>query len=138
MKILDNARNCMIDNFRSTKWFYHELEEIRERIGHMERIKDGPGLGYQIDQEERFNSVERRIQDLENYNQTLANHMISILNLMNDNIQTLTGVLEARGVLEKNEGMERGTARSTEEGTTETMIDQDAKKTQEQKEEDTQ
>ena len=89
MNILANARNCMIDNFRSTKLFYHELEEIRERIGQMERIKDELGLGYQIDQEERFNLMERRILDLENYNQTLENHMISILNLMNDNIQTL-------------------------------------------------
>ena len=104
----------------------------------MERIKDKTGLGYQIDQEERLKLVERRILDLENYNQILANHMISILNLMNDNIQTLTSVLEARGVLDKNDGMERGTARSIEEGTTETRVDQDAKKTQEQKEEDTQ
>ena len=34
---------------------------------------------------------------MEKYNQILANHMISTLNSMNDNIQTLTGVLEARG-----------------------------------------
>ena len=58
----------MIGNFRSTKWFYYELEEIREKISQMERIKDVPGLGYQTDQEERLKSAERRIQDLENYN----------------------------------------------------------------------
>ena len=46
MHILDNAHNYMIGNFRSTKWFYYELEEIRERIAQMERIKDEPGLGY--------------------------------------------------------------------------------------------
>ena len=68
---------------------------------------------------------------MENYNQILANHMISILNLMNDNIQTLTGVFEGRGVLDKNDGMERGTTRSTTEGTTETRVDQDVEKTQE-------
>ena len=60
---------------------------------------------------------------MENYSQILANHMIFILNLMNDNIQTLICVLEARGVLEKNEGMERGIARSAEEGNTKTRVD---------------
>ena len=75
---------------------------------------------------------------MENYNQILANHMISILNSMNDNIQTLTGVLEARGVLDKNDGLERDTARSTEDGANETRVDQVVQKTQEHKEEDTQ
>ena len=75
---------------------------------------------------------------MENYNQILANHMISILNLMNDNIQALTSVLEARGVLDKNDGMERGTARSAEDEVNETKVDQVMEKTQEQKEEDTQ
>ena len=75
---------------------------------------------------------------MENYNQILANHMIYILNSMNNNIQTLTSVLETRGVLDKNDGMERGTARSVEEGTTETRVDQYVEKTQEQKEEDNQ
>lgn len=42
--------------------------------------------------------------------------MISILNSMNDNIQSLTVVLEARGVLEKDDGKETGTSRSVKEG----------------------
>ena len=82
--------------------------------------------------------AERRIQDLENYNQILANHMISILNSINDNIQTLTGVLEARGVLEKKAGEESETARSAKDGANEIKVDQDAEKSQEQKEEDNQ
>ena len=75
---------------------------------------------------------------MENYNQTLANHMISILNLMNDNIQSITGVLEARGVLENDEGKESGNARTAEEGTTEIREDQAEEKSQEKKEEDSQ
>ena len=75
--------------------------------------------------------MERRIQDLENYNQILANHKISILNSMNDNIQTLTCVLEARGVLEKKAREESETARFVEDGANEISVEQDTEKTQE-------
>ena len=40
----------------------------------------------------------------------MANNMMSILNSMNDNIQTLTDVLEARGELEKISGVKSETA----------------------------
>ena len=30
MNLLNNARNSMIDNFRSIKWLFHELEEVKE------------------------------------------------------------------------------------------------------------
>ena len=102
INILDNAHNYMIGNLRTTKWFYYELEEIREKISHMERIKDEPRLGCQIDQEKQLKLAERQIQELDNHYQILANHMISILNSMNDNIQTLTRVLEARGCWKRN------------------------------------
>ena len=46
INILDSARKSMIENLRSTKWFYYELEEIREKIAQMERIKDEPSFGY--------------------------------------------------------------------------------------------
>ena len=61
INILDNARNCMIGNLRTTRWFYYELEEIREKIDRMERIKDEPRLGCQIYQEEQLKSAERKI-----------------------------------------------------------------------------
>ena len=32
MNLLNNARNSMIDNFRSIKWLFHELEEVRDRV----------------------------------------------------------------------------------------------------------
>lgn len=32
MNLLNNARNSMIDNFRSIKSFFHELEEVRDRV----------------------------------------------------------------------------------------------------------
>ena len=63
--------------------------------------------------------------------------MISILNLTNDNIQSLTGVLEAKGVLEEDEGKDRGTTRIAEDGATEIIKNQAAEKTHEQKVEET-
>ena len=57
---------------------------------------------------------------------------------MNDNIQTLTSVLEARGELDKKARVESETARSVEDGANEIRGDQDAKKIYEQKEEDNQ
>ena len=36
MNLLNNAKNNMIDNFRSIKWIFHELEEVKERMGHLE------------------------------------------------------------------------------------------------------
>ena len=52
----------------------------------MERVKDVPGLENQMDQGERLKTAKRRITELENFNQIMANNMMSILNSMNDNI----------------------------------------------------
>ncbi len=60
-----------------------------------------------MDQVERLKLAEKRINDLENYDQIMANNMMSILNSMDDNIQTLTDVLEARGELEKKSRVKR-------------------------------
>ena len=102
INFLENARNSMIGNFQSTKLLFYNLEEIREKIVKIEKIKKEPGLGNQMDQVERLKVAERRINELENYNQIMENNMMSILNSMNDNIQTLTDVLEARGSWKRN------------------------------------
>ena len=44
VNLLNNAHNTMIDNFRSIKWLYHELEEFREKIGQLESNKKELGL----------------------------------------------------------------------------------------------
>ena len=72
---------------------------------------------------------------MENYNHNLVNQMITLLNLMNDNIISLTCVLKDRGLLGKEDGNDRGRARSDDEmaiDITYTSRDQDVQKTQEQ------
>ena len=76
--------------------------------------------------------VEKRILNLENYNHNLANHMISILNSINDNIFPLIGMLKARGLLDENEEKDRRRARIEEDVPNDSMftsMDQDAQKT---------
>ena len=101
--------SLMFRNFQSTKWLFYNLEEIRVKVVKMERVKDVPGLENQMDQGERLKMAKRRITELENFNQIMANNMMSILNSMNHNIQTLTDVLEAKGELEKISGVKSET-----------------------------
>ena len=68
INFMENAHNSMIGNFRSTKWLFYNLEEIREKVVKMERVKDVPELENQMDQGERLKTAERRLNELENFN----------------------------------------------------------------------
>lgn len=59
--------------------------------------------------------VEKRIHNLETYNHSMANQMISIMNCLNENIITLTGKLKARGVVVENEENDKGEDRMEED-----------------------
>ena len=70
---------------------------------------------------------------MENYNHNLSNQMISLLNSINDNILSLTGVLKDRGLLGDEDGKDRGKARSKDESAmdiTYTCPNQDVHRTQ--------
>lgn len=32
MNFLNNTENCMLDQFRSFKWLFHEIEDLKEKI----------------------------------------------------------------------------------------------------------
>ena len=53
MNLLNNAYNSMIDNYRSIKWFFHELEEVKEKVGQMEGTTNLKGLEKGIDYDDR-------------------------------------------------------------------------------------
>ncbi len=110
MNIFNNACNSMIDNFRSIKWLYHELEEFKEKISQMENNRNEPSLRSQKNKEDRISLAEKRILNLENYNHNLANQMISILNSINDSI-----ILKARGLLNESEDKDRERAKVEED-----------------------
>ena len=84
--------------------------------------------------------AKKRILNLENYIHNLANQMISILNSINDNIMSLTGMLKARGLLDESEDRDRVRAKMEEDMSIEitfTSLDREAQKTQEKMVEET-
>ena len=69
---------------------------------------------------------------MENYNHNLVNQMISLLNSINDNILSLTGVLKDTGLLGEDEGKDKDKARFDDEmaiDITYTSLDQEVQKT---------
>ena len=86
----------MIDNFRSIKWLFHELEEVKEKVGHFEDVRNGMDAKRSLDLADRLSLVERWIHNLENYNHNLVNQMISLLSSINNNIISLMGWIKDR------------------------------------------
>ena len=115
MNLLNNSQNSMINNFRSIKWLYHELEEFEEKIGQLESNRKELGMGNQKDQEDQLSLAEKRILNIKNYNHNLVNQMISTLNSINDNILYLTRMLKARGLLDESEEKDKERARMEED-----------------------
>lgn len=73
MNLLNNARNNMIDNFRSIKWLFHELKEVKDQVKHIEATREGKDANRRTDSANRLTMAEQRIHNLENYNHNLAN-----------------------------------------------------------------
>lgn len=135
MNLLNNARSNMIDNYRSIKWLFHELEDVQDKVSQMERIKKKIGTDSQVDQDSRESLTERRIKNLENYNHNLASQMISLLSSINDNIITPLGNLKDRILLMEEEGKNRDKDRMDEDKAIDSMfisLDQDMAKVQDQ------
>ena len=101
----------MIDNYRSIKWLFHELEEVKEHLGHIEETRNGTDANRRTNLADRLSLVERRIHNLENYNHNLANQMITLLSSINNNIISLIGWIKDRGMQEDEEGKDREEAK---------------------------
>ena len=89
MNLLNNARNSMINNFRSIKWLFHELEDVRDRVSQMEKTKKKTGEDSQGDRNSWETLMERKVKNIENYNHNTASQIISLLASINDNILSL-------------------------------------------------
>ena len=63
MNLLNNTHKSMIDNYRSIKWLFHELEEVKEQVGHMEQNRNGMGSENRKGHGDRLNLAERRINN---------------------------------------------------------------------------
>ena len=65
----------------------------------------------------RLSLVEKRIQNLENYNHNLANQMLSLLCSINDNITSLTSQVKDREGQEDEIGKDSEEAKSEKDNT---------------------
>ena len=138
MNLLNNARNSMIDNFRSIKWLFHELEDVRDRVSQMEKTKKKIGEDSQGDRNSWETLMERRVKNIENYNHNLASQMISLLASINDNILSLSGNLIDRNQLEDEEDQNRDKDRLDEDKATDNTLVQDLANVQDHKVEEKQ
>ena len=141
MNLLNNAHNSMIDNYRSIKWLFHELEEVKEKVGHMEENRNGMGSENRKGHGDRLSLAERRINNLKNYNHNLSNQMISLLSSINNNIMSLTGWIKDRGMQEEEDGKDREKARLEDDSAKDninTGLDQEDQRAQQQEAEENQ
>ena len=63
----------MINNFKSIKWLYHELEEFREKIGQLEQKRKTSHCENFNNQVDHLSLAKKRILNLENYNHNIEN-----------------------------------------------------------------
>lgn len=94
--LLNNAKNSMLDNFRSIKWLYYEVEEMKDRIGQIEGQDKSTGKGNMFILEDKLNLIDQRLKNLEKINHTMAKWMFNILNFLNDSISMLNGNLQEK------------------------------------------
>ena len=123
MNLLNNARNSMIDNFRSIKWLFHELEVVRDRVTQLDKNKNKIGEESQGDQNSWETLMERRVKNIENYNHNLASQMISLLASINDNILSLSGKLKDRNQLEEGFNQNRDKVRLEDDKATDSTME---------------
>lgn len=138
MNLLNNARNSMIDNFRSIKWLFHELEDVRDRVSQMEKIKSKTGAESQGDRNSWETLMERRVKNIENYNHNLASQMISLLASINDNILSLLENLKDRNQMEEDDKQNRDKDRLDVDKAKDSTMEQDLTNAQDHKAEEQQ
>ena len=136
MNLLNNAHNSMIDNFRSIKWLFHELEDVRDRVTQLDRTKNKTGEESQGNQNSWETLMERRVKNIENYNHNLASQMISLLASINDNILSLSGKLKDRNQLEEGFYQNRDKDRLEDDKATDSTMEQDQVNAQDHKAEE--
>ena len=133
MNLLNNARNSMIDNFRSIKWLFHELEDVRDRVSQMEKTKKKTREDSQGDRNSWETLMERRVKNIENYNHNTASQIISLLASINDNILSLSGNIIDRNQLEEEDDQNRDKDRLDEDKAKDSTLEQDLANVQDHK-----
>ena len=90
MDVLNNAKNSTVDSYRTTKWLYHEILDLKHRLSMLER--DTYNLMNRVNEDEL--SMEKK---LEAFNTTSL-----------DRVKTLQGIIEQNlNILKDHESIKR-------------------------------
>lgn len=97
MDVLNNAKNNAIDSYRTTKWTFHEIQDLKYRVGRLE--KDDCNMhNRKIEEEKEMDNkveeVKSGVQTMEGTLQRIVEQSYNILKESNDNIKVLINKLE--------------------------------------------
>lgn len=58
MDLLNNAKNSMVESFQSIKWIFHELEDLKLRLGHVDIHNSSKEHGDQVNLVGSFHQMD--------------------------------------------------------------------------------
>lgn len=79
MNLLNNARNSMVDNFRSIKWIFHETGELKNRVIGLEGKEGDVGFDRISILETRITKMGKRLDKMECTLHSLPNQSLNII-----------------------------------------------------------
>ena len=74
MDVLNNAKNSVVDNFRTTKWLFHEILELQHRLNTLER--EIYSLKNRVNEDEQ--SMDRIVDEVNNITHVIDRTMQGI------------------------------------------------------------
>lgn len=97
MDVLNNAKNSVVDSFRTTKWIFHVIQELKYRVSNLER--ENYSLKNKIMEDEksmdnRVEKVKNRIQTMESSMHIIVEQSYNFLKEANENIKLLINKAE--------------------------------------------
>jgi hypothetical protein len=102
MDLLNNAKNSMVDNFRSIKWIYHELEELKLKMSNADTQNSFKDQGEQVNHEDSLQLINQRLKHLEEANQD----MLRVLQAINENMSSMNAILKDKAKEEEGDHKE--------------------------------
>lgn len=94
MNRLNNARNNMVDNFRSIKWIFYETKELKNRVSRLEGKEGDYGSDRISILETRVTEMDKILDRMECILHSSANQSLNIIKGLNDNIKKMQEMTE--------------------------------------------
>lgn len=101
MDVLNNAKNSVVDSYQTTKWIFHEIQELKYRVSSLERENSSlqnKKIEEEKDMDNRMEEVKSRVQTMEGSMQNIVEQSYNILKEANENIKVLINKIEEHRV----------------------------------------